>query len=46
MIDMEQNAQKLDVRVNVIPTLFGEDANLRLLYRDSQLSSLAQLGLL
>jgi type II secretory ATPase GspE/PulE/Tfp pilus assembly ATPase PilB-like protein len=46
MIDTEGGGQKLDVRVNVLPTLFGEDANLRLLYRDSQLRSMDQLGLL
>jgi type II secretory ATPase GspE/PulE/Tfp pilus assembly ATPase PilB-like protein len=46
MLDTEHKGQTLDIRVNIIPTLFGEDANLRLLYRDSQLRSLDELGLL
>jgi type II secretory ATPase GspE/PulE/Tfp pilus assembly ATPase PilB-like protein len=35
-----------DIRVSVIPTLFGEDADLRFLARKSRLLSLNQLGLL
>ncbi len=35
----------LDVRISTIPTLYGEDASLRILDRDSRLLSLEQLGL-
>jgi type II secretory ATPase GspE/PulE/Tfp pilus assembly ATPase PilB-like protein len=36
----------IDVRVNTIPTLYGEDCSLRLLVRKSKLLSLTNLGLL
>jgi type II secretory ATPase GspE/PulE/Tfp pilus assembly ATPase PilB-like protein len=35
---------KIDLRINTIPTLHGEDFTLRLLIRDSQLMALEQLG--
>jgi type II secretory ATPase GspE/PulE/Tfp pilus assembly ATPase PilB-like protein len=35
----------LDLRINTIPTLYGEDFTLRLLIRDSQLLALDSLGL-
>jgi type II secretory ATPase GspE/PulE/Tfp pilus assembly ATPase PilB-like protein len=37
---------QLDLRINTIPTLYGEDFTLRLLERDSRLLQLDQLGLL
>jgi len=37
---------KIDLRINTIPTLYGEDFTLRLLVRNSQLLSLESLGLL
>ncbi len=40
------NGQQLDLRINTIPTLYGEDFTLRLLERDSRLLDLDQLGLL
>ncbi len=42
--DMSQG-QRVDVRVDTIPTLHGEDFTLRLLVRDSQRRELSQLGL-
>jgi type II secretory ATPase GspE/PulE/Tfp pilus assembly ATPase PilB-like protein len=36
----------LDLRINTIPTLYGEDFTLRLLVRDSQLLALDRLGML
>jgi type II secretory ATPase GspE/PulE/Tfp pilus assembly ATPase PilB-like protein len=36
----------LDLRINTIPTLYGEDFTLRLLIRDSQLLALDSLGLI
>lgn len=38
--------QVLDLRINTIPTLYGEDFTLRLLDRTSRLLNLEQLGLL
>jgi type II secretory ATPase GspE/PulE/Tfp pilus assembly ATPase PilB-like protein len=38
--------QVLDMRINIIPTLYGEDFTLRLLPRKSQLLALENLGLL
>ena len=35
----------IDLRLNVIPTLYGEDLALRLLVRDSQLLAIESLGL-
>lgn len=35
---------RIDIRINTIPTLYGEDFNLRLLRRDSQLLAISQLG--
>lgn len=35
----------IDLRLNVIPTLYGEDLAIRLLVRDSQLLSIESLGL-
>jgi len=40
------NGGKLDLRVNTIPTLYGEDMAIRLLKRDARLLSLDNLGLL
>jgi type II secretory ATPase GspE/PulE/Tfp pilus assembly ATPase PilB-like protein len=37
---------KIDLRINIIPTLHGEDFALRLLVRDAHLLELANLGLL
>jgi type II secretory ATPase GspE/PulE/Tfp pilus assembly ATPase PilB-like protein len=37
---------QLDLRINTIPTLYGEDFTIRLLERDSRLLQLDQLGLL
>ena len=37
---------RLDLRINTVPTLYGEDYTLRLLERDSRLLHLDQLGLL
>jgi type II secretory ATPase GspE/PulE/Tfp pilus assembly ATPase PilB-like protein len=36
----------LDLRINTIPTLYGEDVSLRLLDRDSRMLALNELGLL
>jgi type II secretory ATPase GspE/PulE/Tfp pilus assembly ATPase PilB-like protein len=41
-----ESAGVLDLRINTIPTLYGEDFTLRLLVRESQLLSLDRLGLL
>jgi type II secretory ATPase GspE/PulE/Tfp pilus assembly ATPase PilB-like protein len=41
-----RNKQVIDLRINILPTLHGEDLTLRLLARDSQLLSLEALGLL
>jgi type II secretory ATPase GspE/PulE/Tfp pilus assembly ATPase PilB-like protein len=41
-----KNKQVIDLRINIIPTLYGEDYTLRLLARDSMLLSLESLGLL
>ncbi|HEY1376752.1 MAG TPA: GspE/PulE family protein [Gemmataceae bacterium] len=35
----------IDLRINIIPTLYGEDVTLRLLDRDTRLLNLDQLGL-
>ncbi|MCI0464559.1 MAG: Flp pilus assembly complex ATPase component TadA, partial [Gemmataceae bacterium] len=40
------NGAALDLRVNTMPTLYGEDFTLRLLERDSQLLALDSLGML
>ncbi len=40
------NGVQVDLRINTIPTLYGEDYTLRLLERDSRLLHLDQLGLL
>ncbi len=37
--------QKIDLRINVLPTLYGEDVNLRLLNRQNQFLALENLGL-
>ncbi len=37
---------KMDLRVNTLPTLFGEDFSIRLLLRDAQLRQFENLGLL
>jgi type II secretory ATPase GspE/PulE/Tfp pilus assembly ATPase PilB-like protein len=39
-----KNEPKIDLRINTIPTLYGEDFTLRLLVRDAQLMALEQLG--
>jgi type II secretory ATPase GspE/PulE/Tfp pilus assembly ATPase PilB-like protein len=39
------DAQVIDLRLNAIPTLHGEDLSLRLLIRDSQLLEIEALGL-
>jgi type II secretory ATPase GspE/PulE/Tfp pilus assembly ATPase PilB-like protein len=41
-----ENGAVLDLRINTIPTLYGEDFTLRLLVRDSELIALENLGLL
>jgi type II secretory ATPase GspE/PulE/Tfp pilus assembly ATPase PilB-like protein len=41
----QTGAGRIDIRINTIPTLYGEDFNLRLLQRDSQLLAIGQLGL-
>src|SRR5262249_46778792 len=38
--------KQVDLRINTVPTLYGEDFTLRLLERDSRLLELDQLGLL
>lgn len=38
--------RKVDLRINVLPTLYGEDITLRILDRDHQLRTLDNLGLL
>ncbi|MGC4002667.1 MAG: ATPase, T2SS/T4P/T4SS family [Pirellulales bacterium] len=40
------DGRKTDLRVNSIPTLFGEDLAIRLLERDGNLQQLEQLGLM
>lgn len=45
-IRQQSNGRKIDLRINTIPTLFGEDVCIRLLERDSQLRSLEGLGLM
>ena len=40
-----RNKQVIDLRLNIIPTQYGEDSTLRLLVRDSQLLALEALGL-
>jgi type II secretory ATPase GspE/PulE/Tfp pilus assembly ATPase PilB-like protein len=40
------NGKVVDLRINTLPTLYGEDMTLRLLERESRLLSLEQLGLL
>jgi type II secretory ATPase GspE/PulE/Tfp pilus assembly ATPase PilB-like protein len=40
------NGENIDLRINTIPTLHGEDFTLRLLARESRLLALADLGLL
>ncbi|MCC6419591.1 MAG: type II/IV secretion system protein [Gemmataceae bacterium] len=40
------NGHQVDLRINTIPTLYGEDFTLRILERDSRLLHLDQLGLL
>jgi type II secretory ATPase GspE/PulE/Tfp pilus assembly ATPase PilB-like protein len=45
-ISEAEDRHPVDVRVNSIPTLFGEDITCRLLNRDTGLRSLAELGLL
>lgn len=42
----ERDEETLDLRINTIPTMHGEDFTLRLLDRNSRLLSLDQLGLL
>ncbi len=42
----ERDQETLDLRINSIPTLYGEDFTLRLLDRHSRLLALDQLGLL
>jgi general secretion pathway protein E len=37
--------QRIDLRISVLPTLYGEDINLRLLNRQSQFLALDKLGL-
>jgi type II secretory ATPase GspE/PulE/Tfp pilus assembly ATPase PilB-like protein len=41
-----ESGSVMDLRINTIPTLYGEDFTLRLLIRDSQLLALDNLGLL
>ncbi|MCI0456930.1 MAG: GspE/PulE family protein [Gemmataceae bacterium] len=40
------SGQQVDLRINTIPTLYGEDFTIRLLERESRLLELDQLGLL
>ncbi|MHC4177471.1 MAG: GspE/PulE family protein [Planctomycetota bacterium] len=40
-----ENGKKTDLRINTIPTMYGEDMALRLLERDATLRQLDQLGL-
>ena len=40
------DAQTLDLRINILPTLFGEDINLRLLNRQSDFVDLANIGMI
>ncbi|MDZ4819320.1 MAG: GspE/PulE family protein [Planctomycetota bacterium] len=44
-IRLHPNGHKTDLRVNTIPTLYGEDFAIRLLERDSSLQTLEGLGL-
>jgi type II secretory ATPase GspE/PulE/Tfp pilus assembly ATPase PilB-like protein len=44
-IHQREGGQALDLRVSVLPTLFGEDITLRLLDRSTRLLGLEQLGL-
>jgi type II secretory ATPase GspE/PulE/Tfp pilus assembly ATPase PilB-like protein len=41
-----KNGSTIDLRINTIPTLYGEDFTLRLLSRDTQLLELEKLGML
>jgi type II secretory ATPase GspE/PulE/Tfp pilus assembly ATPase PilB-like protein len=41
-----EDGPKVDLRINTIPTLYGEDFTLRLLVRESRLLALDELGLL
>jgi type II secretory ATPase GspE/PulE/Tfp pilus assembly ATPase PilB-like protein len=45
-IYQRQSGSSIDLRINTIPTLYGEDFTLRLLERNSLLLNLDQLGLL
>ena len=45
-IYQRENGQVLDLRINTIPTLWGEDCTLRLLDRENRLLNLDDLGLL
>lgn len=40
------NGKAVDIRINSLPTLFGEDLDMRLLDRDTQLRPLDSLGML
>jgi len=40
------DGRKIDLRINSIPTLFGEDLSLRLLVRESRMYSLKELGMI
>lgn len=45
-IDHLPDGQRVDLRINTIPTLYGEDMTLRILDRETQLLDLDQLGLM
>jgi len=45
-IYQRENGSSLDLRINTLPTLYGEDVTLRLLDRDNRLLALEELGLL
>lgn len=42
----QSQAGKVDLRINIIPTLFGEDLTIRIFERDMKLRGLEHLGLL
>ncbi len=45
-IYQRENGSSLDLRINTLPTLYGEDVTLRLLDRENRLLALEELGLL
>jgi type II secretory ATPase GspE/PulE/Tfp pilus assembly ATPase PilB-like protein len=45
-IYQRENGQAIDLRINTLPTLYGEDVTLRLLDRDNRLLDIDHLGLM